>query len=180
MDHADQELLVMQNEVQDGMTVLTGGVISEVKKMFTKNGNKPMAILRVEDLHGSYDVMVFNKFYEEYKDNLVEDAIVVITGRLSIREGDRPIIILDGIQFVEQEGQEIQEEQVKTKKIVFNEQYKEPEKKKKLYMQFNIQNEKLKEQIFEVLESYPGKIETFVQFERKIYSRRKQTVIKQK
>ncbi|MBQ4603158.1 MAG: hypothetical protein IJB16_01010, partial [Clostridia bacterium] len=156
-------------EVSDNMRVHTGGIISEIKKMFTKTGNKPMAILKIEDLLGSYDVMLFNKFYEQYKDQLVEDAIVTVDGRLSIRDGDSPIIILDKMEFVENEEQKDVKEE-KKQKVVFNDQSSVVEKKKRLYMQFNIEDEGLKEQIFEVLQSYPGTTETYVQFNKKLYA----------
>ena len=171
-DLEDEFAMVDENgDVHDNMHVHTGGVIVEVRKMFTKNGNKPMAILKIEDLLGSYDVMMFNKFYEQYKDELVEDAVVLIEGRLSIRDGDSPIIILDKMSFVEKENEQTQQiEQPKEQKLVFNEQKEKQEKKQRLYMQFNIENEDLKEQIFEVLQSYPGDVETFVQHNRKLYT----------
>ena len=35
-DGTQEELMAIQNEIEDGMQVVTGGVISEIKKMFTK------------------------------------------------------------------------------------------------------------------------------------------------
>ena len=37
-------------------------------------------------------------------------------------------------------------------------------------MQFDIENQHLKDQVFEILSGYPGDTETFVQFNRKLYS----------
>ncbi len=164
-DENDENMQAIDSELSDGMRVKTGGVIAEVKKMFTKNGNKPMAILKIEDLYGSFEVMVFTKFYEQFKDRLAEDAIVVVEGRLSLREGERAIIILDKLEFVEEEKDEQSEE---TKKIVFNDI--ETEVKQKLYMQFDIENEYIKNKIFKVLDEYRGPVETYVQYNKKLYT----------
>ncbi len=166
-EEPDQELAAVQNEIQDGMNVKMIGVIAEVKKMFTKVGNKPMAILRLEDLYGSVEVMVFNKFWEMYKDNLLEDVIVTVDGRLSLREGERPIIILDKIEFLDSNREE--EDVQSTGKIIFNDTSLQ-EKPKNLYVQFDINDESIKKNVFEILGGYPGKTQTFVQFNKKLYS----------
>lgn len=162
----DEELIAMRNDLTDGMNVSTGGVISEIRKMFTKNGNKPMAIMKIEDLYGSFDVMVFNKFYELYKDNLKEDAIVSLSGRLSLRPGEKPIIIMDKIKFIEDD--EPEENSNEHKKLIFND-IQETVKTQKLYMQFNLEDETLKTQILDILDGYMGETEVYVQFNKKLY-----------
>ena len=167
-DENEDDLSTIDSELEDGMNVYTGGVIVEVKKMFTKTGNKPMAILKLEDLYGSFEVMVFNKFYEKFKDGLAEDVIISVNGRLSIRAGERPIIILDNLHFIEDE-EEKTEVYVEKKKLVFNNDVEE-KKKQNFYMQFDIENQKLKDEIFEILDSYPGKVDTYVQYNKKLYT----------
>ncbi|MBQ7466627.1 MAG: hypothetical protein IJS74_00985, partial [Clostridia bacterium] len=168
----DEEMLedeqVSQSDLEDGMRVKAIGVITEIKKLFTKVGNKPMAVVRIEDLYGSVEVMVFNKFWEEYKDRILEDAIVIVDGRLSIRDGERPIIIMDKFEFLDENSSE-EEETHSQEKIVFND-IQEQEKPKRLYMQFDIENEDMKNKVFEILGAYPGKTDTFVQFNKKLYS----------
>ncbi len=164
---SNEELLAMRNELTDNMQVFTGGIIAEVKKMFTKNGNKPMAILKVEDLYGSFDVMVFNKFYEQYKENLNVDAVITINGRLSLRPGERPIIVLDKINFIDENNKEESQENADQKKVVFGQ---ESEKKaQNLYLQFDLANNSLKEEVLSILEGYVGDVESYVQYERKLY-----------
>ncbi len=165
-DYADEQV-VDNNGLTDGMKVKMIGVIDEVNKRFTKTGNLPMAVLKLEDLYGTIEVMVFNKFYEQLKNDLVEEAICVVSGRLSLRPGERPIIVMDKLEFINDEKQA--EEQTQSKKIVFGEG-KVQEKKQRLYMQFDIENQQLKDQVFEILSGYPGDTETFVQYNRKLYS----------
>lgn len=54
-----------------------------------------MAFVEIEDIFGSLEVVVFPKTYTEYKSLLKEDSIVLIKGRMSIRE-DEDVSILAG------------------------------------------------------------------------------------
>ncbi len=164
-----EEILALHSDLTDGMQVLTGGVISEIKKLFTKVGNKPMAVVKLEDLYGSFEVMVFTKFYEQIKEQLVEEAIVTVSGRLSLRPGERPIIIMDKMTFIDEDNKEEVYEEY-NKKLDFNSDVGEKEvKKPKLYMQFDINDENIKKEVFDILDAYQGDTETYVQFNKKLY-----------
>ena len=58
--------------IKNDMPVICGGSISDVKKILTKVGNKEMAIIQVEDLFGTFDVMVIPKVYEKYKNIIIK------------------------------------------------------------------------------------------------------------
>ena len=76
------------NEIsQDGKNVKFAGIITTVKKKFTKN-NTRMAFVTIEDLYGSVQVIVFENCYVKCTELLYEDSIVVVEGRLSVREDD--------------------------------------------------------------------------------------------
>ena len=76
----------------DGQDVKIAGIISSVKKKYTKN-NKIMVFLTIEDLYGQAEIIVFEPTYLKSQDVLVEENIVSIDGRLSIREDDATKII---------------------------------------------------------------------------------------
>ena len=78
--------------VRDGMKITFGGIITNIKKKVTKN-NAMMAFGVIEDLFGTAELLIFPKVYEKYAGLLVPENIVVITGRLSIREDDTPKIL---------------------------------------------------------------------------------------
>lgn len=84
-------------EYKDGQTVKYAGVITSIKKKYTKN-NKIMAFVTVEDLYGQVEIIVFENSYLQSQDKLMEENIVLITGRLSIREEEMPSIIAMNIQ----------------------------------------------------------------------------------
>ena len=78
---------------KDGQTVKFIGIINSIKKKYTKN-NKIMAFLNVEDLYGNIEVIVFENCYQMSANSLIEDNIVLIEGRLSIKEEEQNITIL--------------------------------------------------------------------------------------
>ncbi len=85
----------------DGQKVKYAGIITSIKKKYTKN-NKIMAFVTIEDLYGSAEILVFESAYLNAKDALVEENIVMVEGRLSIREDDVTIIANTVQNFSEQ------------------------------------------------------------------------------
>lgn len=82
---------------QDGQNVKYAGIISSIKKKYTKN-NKIMAFVTVEDLYGTAEIIVFENAYLKAGKSLIEENIVMIDGRLSIREDDTTTIIANDIK----------------------------------------------------------------------------------
>ena len=72
---------------KDGQTVKYAGIISSVKKKYTKT-NKLMAFITIEDLYGTAEVICFENCYQSSANILVEDNVVLVEGRLSIREDE--------------------------------------------------------------------------------------------
>ena len=85
---------------RDNQNIKFAGIINSVVKRYTRNG-KILTILEVEDIYGSFEVLVFEQIYEKSKDILVEDKIIGIVGRLSVKENDEPKIIAQSISEVE-------------------------------------------------------------------------------
>jgi DNA polymerase-3 subunit alpha len=83
--------------ITDGDRVIIGGIISAVSKKITKS-NAMMAFLTLEDLYGSIEVIVFPKTFEKVVSLINEDEIVVIKGRVSIREDEKPKILCEDIK----------------------------------------------------------------------------------
>ena len=64
-----------------------GGLVTTVKKITTKNGNKQMLFANIEDLTGKIEVVVFPTVYEKYPDVFKENAIIIVKGKVSDRDG---------------------------------------------------------------------------------------------
>lgn len=156
------------SDIKDGMVVDCGGVISEVKRIMTKATNKPMAILTVEDVYGEFDCMMFNKIYEKFQDTLSADRIVHISGKISVRVGEKPIILVEKLDYLDEKKSENTEAPKKAN--VFGEEKKQEEvRKKNIYLQFDITNDALVKEIDSILSGYPGDSKISVQYNRKLY-----------
>jgi len=88
-----QEIL----KYEDGQEVRIAGIITSVKKKYTKN-NKIMAFVTIEDLNGSVEIIIFEPTFLKYQDKLLEENIIMIKGRLSIREDDNTKIVAQEIR----------------------------------------------------------------------------------
>ncbi len=86
-----------QFDFKDGQIVKYAGIITSIKKKYTKN-NKIMAFITIEDLYGQAEIIVFENCYLQVQNKLMEENIVLITGRLSIREEEMPSIIAMNIE----------------------------------------------------------------------------------
>jgi len=90
-----------QLEFKDGQNVTYAGIITSVKKKYTKN-NTLMAFVTVEDLYGPTEIIVFDSCYKNCSSILMNDNVVLVEGRLSLREDEEPKIVAKTIQeFVE-------------------------------------------------------------------------------
>ena len=99
MDTNNQEntSIVEKSKFRDGQRVIYAGIITAIKKKFTKN-NKIMAFITIEDLYGQTEVIAFENAYLDGKEALIEENIVIVDGRLSIREDDNATIIANSIK----------------------------------------------------------------------------------
>lgn len=86
-----------QTEFKDGQIVKYAGIITSVKKKYTKN-NTIMAFVTVEDLYGQAEMIVFESVYMKANELLMEESIVLITGRLSLREDEEAKIVVMNIE----------------------------------------------------------------------------------
>ncbi len=84
-------------EEADGAFLRVGGVITNLQKKWTRKGDL-MAIFELEDLEGSIEVMVFPRTMNEHGHKLVDDAIVVVRGRLDGKD-DIPKFIAQELEI---------------------------------------------------------------------------------
>lgn len=92
----EEELETGKIIYKDGQYVKFAGIISSIKKKYTKS-NKLMAFITIEDLYGSCEIIVFENCYMNCADVLIEDNIVLVEGRLSIREDEETKIVASKI-----------------------------------------------------------------------------------
>ncbi len=72
-------------ELEIGTKTRIGGIITSVRKLFTKAKKEAMASIQIEDLEGSMEVMVFSESYAKYGMLLEDDAAILICGEVGMR-----------------------------------------------------------------------------------------------
>ena len=70
-------------------------------RMMTTKSNTMMAFTSVEDLTGTMEVIVFPRVLDTFRDALKENAVVVIEGRLSVREDEPSKLMAESISPIE-------------------------------------------------------------------------------
>ncbi|BFK82575.1 DNA polymerase III subunit alpha [Clostridium baratii] len=95
--------IVNQMPIKDNEQVILGGILTEVKQKVTRN-NTIMAFLKLEDLDGEIEVIVFPRTLDRIRESIAEDALVTIKGRINIKEDEPPKLIcekIDGLEKVD-------------------------------------------------------------------------------
>ena len=79
-----------------GNQIQLAGVLGSPRVITTKKGD-PMAFAQMEDLSGSIELVIFPRTYEETKQYLSDEQILLITGSVDVR-ADEAKLIVDGIE----------------------------------------------------------------------------------
>ncbi len=75
-------------ERDDGAVMVLGGVVTGLSRKYTKKGDM-MAVFVLEDLESSIEVTMFPRALSEHGHKLLDDAIVLVRGRLDRRDETR-------------------------------------------------------------------------------------------
>ncbi|RDV44550.1 DNA polymerase III subunit alpha [Leifsonia sp. ku-ls] len=78
--------LVSSENIQDGETVTIAGLVTSVQHRVAKASGNQYGMIQVEDFGGELTVMFMGKAYQEYSHALKGDTIVVVRGRVSLRD----------------------------------------------------------------------------------------------
>jgi DNA polymerase-3 subunit alpha len=83
---------------RDGEIVTVAGIVSALKQLTTKKGD-PMVFMRLDDVLGSAEVVVFNSVYAAARELLVADAVLLVKARIDHKEGETKLIALEVSSF---------------------------------------------------------------------------------
>jgi DNA polymerase III subunit alpha len=97
--------------ISDGKQVVVGGIITEKKTKTTKSNNM-MAFITLEDLYGSMEIIIFPATLEKYEKLISVENIVLVKGRMSIREEEQPKIICEEIRTIKNEVNPIKKQKI--------------------------------------------------------------------
>ncbi|MCK5579723.1 MAG: DNA polymerase III subunit alpha, partial [Candidatus Omnitrophica bacterium] len=84
-EFADYTTKTLRNAV-DGQEVKIVGIINGVKMTTTRKTNERMAIIKIEDMDGEIESVIFPSTYVKVAEVLVEGEVVVVVGRVGFRD----------------------------------------------------------------------------------------------
>ena len=93
-----------------------------------------MAYVTLEDLSGSMELTLFPSAFEKYGAKLAVDSIVVVSGRLNIREEQKNTLLVEDVRALEKGAE------------------------RKLYLRMSLGEQCPWEQVHPVLQRYPGDV----------------------
>ncbi len=96
----DGSYKVISDEITDGKQMKLCGVVGARKNKTTKN-NTQMAFVKIEDLSGSIEVIVFPKILSQYSSLLQEETAVVVEGRISFKEDEEPKLLCEKVLMLD-------------------------------------------------------------------------------
>lgn len=92
----NQNTIKKVKESPEGLTVVAGGLLEEVKPIMTKN-NEMMAFGKLADYTGSLELVFFSKLFGTNKEVIQAENCVAVKGRMSYRNGE-PSIVVEAIK----------------------------------------------------------------------------------
>ncbi|MBS7297794.1 MAG: DNA polymerase III subunit alpha [Eubacteriales bacterium] len=143
----DEEGNPVSSEITDGQRVKIAGIITARKDKTTKS-NRRMTFLRLEDLYGGIEVLVFPKIYDVLSPILREEEMIVAVCNVSLREEEEPKLLLE-------EAQLLKEYISDNSSATTNKGHKNYEGKK-LFIKMGTQNKNVTEKTLSILKKHSG------------------------
>ena len=92
LESKNMNIKKIKEEVRNGMQITIGGIIETVRQVITKN-NERMAFLKIADFTDSIEAVAFPSLYKESIDVLAPEKCIALSGKVSLRNGEKSIII---------------------------------------------------------------------------------------
>ncbi len=92
---------------RDKDLVTVGGIITEAKRIRTRNGD-PMMFATLDDLAGSVEMLVFGKALAEHEAALGADKVVLVRGRVDHKEAGKTCLVVQTVEAFAPSVQEIE------------------------------------------------------------------------
>jgi DNA polymerase III subunit alpha len=84
---------------REGEIVTVGGIVSGLKHLTTKKG-EPMVFMRLDDVTGGAEVVVFNSVYAQSRELCATDRILIVKGRVDHKqEGETKLLAIEVSPF---------------------------------------------------------------------------------
>jgi len=97
---------------RDKDLVCVGGIITETKRIRTRNGDHMMFAM-LDDLAGSVEMLIFGKALAENESVLVADEVVIVKGRVDHKEAGATSLVVQSVQRFAPSPEEIERARLK-------------------------------------------------------------------
>ena len=84
----------IKEEPQPGMLLILPVLVTDVRSIFTKSGEK-MAFIKIEDKTDSLEAVVFPKLFKEHAGIVASGACLLVKGKVSVRNGEPSLAVED-------------------------------------------------------------------------------------
>ena len=149
----DEDGNVVYSDVENDMPVIYGGIITSTDKINTRSGQQ-MMFVTVEDEYGGIECVFFPKKYEKYKHILNNEQVIKVKGKLQLREGEKPTVLVDFAEPIAEGAEEAPQKQ---------------EAKQYLGLILNDETKQYKDDLIDILSTYPGDITVYFKMDGKNY-----------
>lgn len=83
----------LDHTIHTGQTFLFGGILSGIRIVTTKASGKQMAFANLEDTSGSLRIVIFPKTFDQYKQFVAEDTVVLVKAKVDYREEELQLVV---------------------------------------------------------------------------------------
>jgi DNA polymerase-3 subunit alpha len=148
-------LMDSESHYTDDQIVSVAGIVQATKMKTTRN-NSMMAYVTVEDDTASIEMLAFSNVLSQHGGYLRENAAVVITGRLSLRDDKEPQIVINRARPMSDfSEQPVVQEAVRQQPRVLQ---------GKLYLQLPSEDDKLFPKVKAIINMFPGDSQAVLYF----------------
>ena len=101
---------------RDGEWVKVGGMITEYKKIRTRNGGQ-MMFATLDDIDGAVEIVIFEKALAAAESVIAADAIVLVRGKVDHKEAGKVCVIVQDVERFDPSDAEIEKAKAQVAKI---------------------------------------------------------------
>jgi DNA polymerase-3 subunit alpha len=94
--------IVSLGKSHDGRLLKVGGSISQIREITTRNGAK-MAFVKIIDLAGETELIVFPKTYAQTMDIWIQDNIVIVKAKVDFSRNDELKLLVEEVKLVSED-----------------------------------------------------------------------------
>jgi len=91
LEKRDINIAKLIEKSKQGQEVVLGGLIEDVREVTTKN-NERMLFIKITDLTGTMEAVVFPRTFAQFKEVFLPDTCVVLSAKVSKRNGELSLI----------------------------------------------------------------------------------------